>query len=110
MCTTSTSNFILKFYSCVAGLAGAPLTTEDIRQNTVKFSMSRAWRLGNAVKEARKQKRSPVLAALESQKGKLLISGKVSLSQSKIIAAYIYPKLQDTFESLLQRIVTPCAL
>ena len=71
------SIFTLEFYSCVAGLAGAPLTAEDIQQNTVKFSMSRAWHLGNAVKLARKQKQCPVHAAIESQNGKLLISGKV---------------------------------
>ena len=41
--------------------------------------MSRAWRLGNSVKLAQKEKRCPVNAALESQNGKLLISGKVGV-------------------------------
>ena len=63
----------------MGGLAGSPLTAEDLRQNTVRFSMSRAWRLGNSVKLAQKEKRCPVNAALESQNGKLLISGKVGV-------------------------------
>jgi DUF917 family protein len=76
----TTSNSIFEFYSCLAGLACAPLTAEDLRKNTVMFSMSRAWRLGNAVKLAQKEKRCPVDAVLESQNGKLLISGKVCVT------------------------------
>ncbi|CAB3981430.1 Hydantoin utilization A [Paramuricea clavata] len=67
---------IVSKMGCLAGLACAPLTAEDLRKNTVMFSMSRAWRLGNAVKLAQKEKRCPVDAVLESQNGKLLISGK----------------------------------
>ena len=71
---------MFKFYRCIAGLACAPLTSEDLQENTIRFSMSRAWLLGNAVKLARKEKRCPVKAVLESQNGKLLISGKVHKS------------------------------
>ena len=68
---------MFKSYRCFAGLACPPLTAEDLRENTVRFSMSRGWLLGNAVKVAQKQKRCPVKAVLESQNGKLLIAGKV---------------------------------
>ncbi|XP_028393299.1 uncharacterized protein LOC114517702 [Dendronephthya gigantea] len=62
---------------CFAGLAVAPLKAEDLPENTVRFSMSRAWRLGKAVKQARRDKRCPIEAVLEAQNGKMLISGKV---------------------------------
>lgn len=71
--------------SCAAGLALSPLTAEDIRKNSVQFSLSRAYRLGHAVKLAQKEKRSPVQALLQSQNGKLLISGKVCVIKCKRI-------------------------
>ena len=63
--------------SCHAGLAMTPLTAEQISRTCVKFSMSRAWHLGYAVKTAQTQKRCPVQAILDVQNGKLLMSGKV---------------------------------
>lgn len=66
----------------MAGLTMAPLTREEIHKHTVMFSISRAWTLGNAVKMAQNEKQCPVKAILDSQNGKLLITGKVHRSYS----------------------------
>ena len=71
--------------SCHAGLAMTPLTAEQISRTCVKFSMSRAWHLGYAVKTAQTQKRCPVQAILDMQNGKLLMSGKVIVTPPTLV-------------------------
>jgi hypothetical protein len=43
----------------------------------VKYTVSQVWRLGEAVIQARADKRDPVAAILERERGRLLFKGKV---------------------------------
>ena len=64
------------FLRCMAGLSFI-FDWKDVREKFVLNSLSRTWRLGNAVLRARHNKVSPVDSILQHENGKLLITGKV---------------------------------
>lgn len=55
---------------------------KEVRQTHVKYTLSRIWRLGREILQARKEKLSPVEAILEHEGGKLLFKGKVVITTS----------------------------
>ena len=63
---------------CTAGIVLTHFTQEQIMKYTVQHSTSYAWRIGNAVIEARRDNISPVDALIKLTNGKLLINGKLS--------------------------------
>lgn len=62
----------------VAATCKAPRTGAEVREWAVHGSVTRALRIGAAVRRARSEKGDPVAAVLESEKGLLLFTGKVS--------------------------------
>lgn len=60
----------------MAGLAFV-LDWKDIKGKCALYTLSRSWRLGNAVLRARLNKASPVDSILQHENGKLLTTGKV---------------------------------
>ncbi|KAL3860781.1 hypothetical protein ACJMK2_010851 [Sinanodonta woodiana] len=63
---------------CSAAVVLSFLNKEDLMNKTVKYSLSRAWRIGSSVLKARMRNESPVNAIIKQEKGKLLIVGKIS--------------------------------
>ena len=64
------------FLRCMAGLSFIS-DWKDVKEKFILNSLSRTWRLGNAVLQARHGKKSPVDSILQHENGKLLITGKV---------------------------------
>nr|XP_006811539.1 PREDICTED: uncharacterized protein LOC100375797 [Saccoglossus kowalevskii] len=62
---------------CKGALSCCTFNKEDIMSHSVKYSISRAWRLGQAVIHAKSIKADPIQAILKCENGKLLINGKV---------------------------------
>lgn len=62
---------------CMAGLAFIS-DWKDVKEKFILNSLSRTWRLGNAVLQARHGKKSPVDSILQHENGKLLITGKIA--------------------------------
>ena len=80
------------YCSCVVSLCGRPLTASEVGEKTVLCSLSRAWKLGQAVFRARALKASPVEAILKFENGKLLCTAKVSgysIFQSNLVESII---------------------
>ncbi|XP_078672684.1 uncharacterized protein LOC144911973 isoform X2 [Branchiostoma floridae x Branchiostoma belcheri] len=73
---------------CSAGVSFAPLTAGQVRSSCIQYSLSRAWHLGHAVLQAYKNGTSPVCAALEQERGRLLATGKVSDVQRMTTAGF----------------------
>lgn len=62
---------------CTAGFALPPVTGRQVKDWGVKYTVSQAWRLGEAVMRARAEKRDPVDAILAHEHGQLLFRGKI---------------------------------
>lgn len=62
---------------CTAAFALPPITGRQLKTWGVKFTVSQSWRLGEAVMQARAEKRDPVEAILKHEHGKLLFRGKI---------------------------------
>ncbi len=62
---------------CTASFALPPITGRQLKSQGVKNTVSQSWRLGEAVMQARAEKRDPVGAILAHEHGKLLFRGKV---------------------------------
>ena len=62
---------------CTGGVVLSHFTHDQIMKYTVQHSMSFAWRIGNAVMEARRDNKSPVDELIKLTNGKLLINGKL---------------------------------
>ena len=63
---------------CTGGIVLSHFTQDQIMKYTVQHSMSFAWRIGNAIMEARRENKSPVDEMINLTNGKLLINGKLS--------------------------------
>lgn len=63
---------------CQGGVVLTSLNKGEVLHRTVLFSISRAWRIGNSVLLARKQKNDPIQAVLEDEGGTRLIAGKIT--------------------------------
>jgi len=59
------------------GISFYPFNKDLIDTHCIKYSISRAWRLGRAILEARKMHSSPLKAIEEKEGGKLLFQGKI---------------------------------
>ncbi|ESO90858.1 hypothetical protein LOTGIDRAFT_122683 [Lottia gigantea] len=73
---------------CSGGLVLAPMKTSDVMKKTVLHSVSRAWRMGNAVLRARLEKMSPINAILKEESAHHLITGKVRDVQRETTAGF----------------------
>jgi DUF917 family protein len=62
---------------CTAAFALPPLTGRLVKQWGIKYTVSQAWRLGEAVLLARAEKRDPVPAILAQEGVRLLFTGKI---------------------------------
>jgi len=60
------------------GIGFRPLDKEAIETQCIKYSVSRAWRLGRAILEARKKHTSPLKAIEEREGGRLQFQGKIT--------------------------------
>jgi len=63
--------------SCDGGIVGPVLSKEFLLQYGAKYTMSRIWRLGRAIVEARQKKLNPLKVIEEKENGKLIFVGKV---------------------------------
>ena len=64
---------------CSGGFVMSSFNREDIQSKTIHLSYSRAWYIGNAVINARKEGIAPVDAIVKETGGKHLISGKITM-------------------------------
>ena len=71
------------------GISLAPMSLKDILETCVLYSFSQAWQLGRAIFRARNAHTSVVDAVVE-HKGKVLLTGKVSLWQKEGSQTIIY--------------------
>ena len=62
---------------CTAIFALPPMTGKQVKDWGVKYTISQAWRLGQAVIQARDEKRDPIAAILSQEGGQLLFRGKI---------------------------------
>jgi DUF917 family protein len=62
----------------IAATCSAPRTAREVRQHGILGSVSRAIRLGRAVREARRRHASPIAAVLAAERGVHLFRGKVA--------------------------------
>lgn len=62
---------------CTATFALPPISGRQIKAWGVKYTVSQAWRLGQAVLEARAEKRDPIAAILAQEGGRRLFRGKI---------------------------------
>jgi len=72
------------------GVAFQPFSKELIDTKCVKYSISRAWRLGKAVLESRKFGTSPMKVIEEKEGGKLLFKGKIVHIETKTEGGHDY--------------------
>ncbi|XP_014678133.1 PREDICTED: uncharacterized protein LOC106817941 isoform X1 [Priapulus caudatus] len=75
-------------HGCMSGCAMAPLSADEVENLTVKYSLSRVWRLGRAVVQAQATKRSPVDAIMEHEHAVLLLTGKIVDVQRRITGGF----------------------
>lgn len=64
-------------YGLFVGLAFPPFNEQAVKTKFVPNSISRCWRLGKAILEARKNKTSPEQSFKDQENGKLIFKGKV---------------------------------
>ena len=64
-------------FRCSAPIALNALNSEELLIKMIQHSISRAWRLGKAVLDARKHKTSTLSAIIEHENAKILCIGKV---------------------------------
>ena len=64
----------------LAGITFGRMQHSEVLSKCVLLSVSRAWGLGRAVLRARHEQRTPYEAVIESQHGRLLMTGKVDCS------------------------------
>eukprot|EP01015_Nassula_variabilis_P025663 TRINITY_DN5030_c0_g1_i3.p1 TRINITY_DN5030_c0_g1~~TRINITY_DN5030_c0_g1_i3.p1 ORF type:complete len:332 (+),score=70.68 TRINITY_DN5030_c0_g1_i3:1-996(+) len=85
--TTETDNvkevetFLRNFaiaHGLFVGVSFAPITKQQILEKTIHFSLSRAWRLGKSILEARHNMTSPLDAIQARENGKLAFQGKLT--------------------------------
>ncbi|XP_071834530.1 uncharacterized protein [Apostichopus japonicus] len=62
---------------CAGAVTFSPMSATEVSDACIMFSMSRCFRLGDAVLKARKEQRNPVKSICEHENGVHLISGKV---------------------------------
>ncbi len=60
-----------------AGYAFALMRAEEMRRTAIPHTLSLARRIGDAVREARRARRDPVLAVLDTTPGRVLFEGKI---------------------------------
>ncbi len=63
---------------CVAAYAVTPMSGAQVKRSAVPGTLSLTRRIGDAVREARREHRDPVAAILETHAGKVLFQGKIS--------------------------------
>ncbi|XP_041376475.1 uncharacterized protein LOC121388978 [Gigantopelta aegis] len=63
---------------CCAAVTFTPMTKSDVMTKCAQHSISRAWRLGNAILKARLEKKSPVDAILATETAIHVLTGKIS--------------------------------
>ena len=66
-------------FRCSAPIALNALNSEELLTKMIQHSISRAWRLGKAVLDARKQKTSTLSAIIEHENAKNTLHWKCSL-------------------------------
>ncbi len=76
-CTVMFSRVYMLRHRCASAFNYRVTNGEELLEKTIRHSVSRAWRLGQAVLHARKVKSSPVQAILEHEGGTLICRGKV---------------------------------
>ena len=64
-------------HSLAAAISLGQMKHSEVLSKCVLLSLSRAWGLGRAVLRARREQRTPHEAVVESQNGRLLMTGKV---------------------------------
>ena len=67
---------------CSAMFAFAPVRGDQVRKFGITHTISQAWRIGQSILEARRQKNDPVGAILTHENGALLFAGKVTDSRA----------------------------
>lgn len=73
----------------IAGTCKAPRTGEEIKKHAILGSVSRALKLGNAVRQARRELRSPIDAIIGIEGGVLLFNGKVEDAARRTTGGFV---------------------
>ncbi|XP_071082494.1 uncharacterized protein [Haliotis cracherodii] len=73
---------------CSAGCSFSPLVKEDVLTKCVQHTISRAWRLGNAILRSRIEKTSPIEAILKTETSIHVMIGKIRDVQRETSGGY----------------------
>ncbi|XP_050418266.2 uncharacterized protein LOC126831681 isoform X1 [Patella vulgata] len=73
---------------CSGGLVLSALRKHEVYTKTILYSVSHAWRLGNAILRARLEKISPIDAILAEENSKHIMTGKVQDVQRETTAGF----------------------
>lgn len=87
-------------FGCEAAISGITLKKKELQNYGVRNTVSRCWKLGRAIKLAKRDKVNPVKVIEEKEGGKLLFTGKIVALDSRTEGAYNKGKitLQGLFE------------
>ena len=87
-------------YGMLMACAFNPFTKQELQQFGVKNSLSRAWRIGKAILEARKFKRDPMIEMSRLENARKIFKGKVVEVKHENKGAFVigYTKIQGLDE------------
>ncbi len=74
---------------CHAMMSTPPMSGEFVRQYAIPQTVTQAWTLGTAVETARQNKTDPVDAILQEAGGQLLIKGKVTDVERRVVDGFV---------------------
>ncbi|MGH6943168.1 MAG: DUF917 domain-containing protein [Geminicoccaceae bacterium] len=67
----------------------APRTGKEVKEGSIRHTVSQAIRIGRTVREARQRHADPIAALLESERGRLLFRGKVEDVARRVTAGFL---------------------
>ena len=70
----------------------APRTGKEVKEHGLKYTVSKAIKIGNAVINANKHNRDPIDAILEESAGKMVFQGKVSDVERRVEGGFLIGK------------------
>lgn len=73
----------------IAGTCKAPRTGAEIKKHAILGSVSRALKLGGAVRQARRELRNPIDAIIDTESGVLLFNGKVDDAARRTTGGFV---------------------
>lgn len=96
------------YFGLFVGLAFHPFSKQEMADNAVPYSISRAWRLGRAILKSRKDLTDPMTVMEEMENAKLIFRGKIIDLDRRIERGYNFGTIKisgfDAFKGCSLRI------